>query len=628
MRKAILVILSFTFLVSLLNALPQNWTQYYFTFQIQDKSEISALTKIISIDNVKGNTVWAYANDDEWARFNSLGYTAEVLPNPGDVENPAMRSTPTRVWDSYPTYDAYVAQMNAFATNYPNLCQIVDAGTTVNGRKILFAKISDNISTHEAEPEVLYTSSMHGDETTGYILMLRMIDYLLSNYATDTRVQGLVNNLEIWINPLGNPDGTYYGGNSSVSGARRYNANGIDLNRSFPDPWGGSTETHQIENTIMENLANAHHFVLSCNFHGGAEVTNYAWDSISSLHLDNNWFVSVCNAYVNSVHSVSPSTYMDDLYSGSTPGVTNGYAWYEVDGGRADWYIYNKQCREITIELSSTKLLAAASLPAHWNYNYDAMLGYLENAKYGLQGIVTNGSGTPLNATITIVGLDDDHSKATTDPVNGDYIRMLSPGTYTVQVSATGYPTRTFSNVVITANQKTTLNVVLGDITQSIPLTTGWNLISLNVIPSNLSVTSVFSGISGSLLQVKDKQYSYAPAMAAHFNTLSTLTTGKAYWVKVSGNTTLNVTGTAVNPTSTSIALTPGWNLVAYYPSASTTVSNALTSISSYLQEVRSMTQVYVPGGGSNTLSTMSPSNGYWIKVSQACNLTYPALAR
>ncbi len=629
MRKAILITIGLTFLFCLLSALPANWTQYYFTFRINDTSEIHELTKIISIDNVKGNTVWAYANDDEWAAFQAKGYEAEILPNPGDVVNPVMRSSATRVWDSYPTYDAYVAQMNAFATNYPTLCQIVDAGTTTGGRKILFAKISDNISTHEAEPEVLYTSSMHGDETTGFILTLRMIDYLLSNYATDTRVQGLVNNLEIWINPLGNPDGTYYGGNSSVSGARRYNNNGIDLNRSFPDPWGGTTETHQIENTIMENLANAHHFALSCNFHGGAEVTNYAWDSISPLHVDNTWFFNICTAYVNSVHSVSPSTYMDDSYNGATvPGVTNGYAWYEVNGSRADWYIFYKQCREVTIELSNTKLLPAASLPAHWTYNYDAMLGYLENALYGLQGIVTNGSGAPLSATINIVGLDDANSKATTDPVKGDYIRMMSPGTYTVEVSASGYPTRTFTGVVITANQKTTLNVVLGEATQSIPLTTGWNLISLRVAPTSLAVTSVFSGISGSLLQVKDTQLSYAPGMAAHFNTLSTLNMSKAYWVKVSANTTLNVSGTAIDPSATTINLVPGWNLVSYFPGSSTTVSNALSTISPYLQEVRNMSQFYIPGGGGNTLTTMAPNTGYWIRVSQACNLTYPVVSR
>lgn len=64
--------------------------------------------------------------------------------------------------------------------------------------------------------------------------MLRLIDTLLSSYGTDQRLTNLINNLEIWICPDTNPDGTYYGGNNSVSGARRYNYNGYDLNRNFP----------------------------------------------------------------------------------------------------------------------------------------------------------------------------------------------------------------------------------------------------------------------------------------------------------------------------------------------------------------------------------------------------------
>lgn len=623
------IIIAIFLILLTLPILAGEWAQYYFKFQIKDRSEIQNLTNVISIDNVSGKTVWAYANDQEWKTFQSLGYQAEILPNPGSLIQHEMRDTgqSTRLWDSYPTYDAYVAQMYAFQTAYPNLCQIVDAGTTVGGRKILFAKISDNISVHEAEPEVQYVSTMHGDETVGYILMLRLIDYLLSNYTTDTRVQNMVNNLEIWINPNHNPDGTYYGGNSSVTGAVRYNLNGIDLNRSYyPDPWGGYTQAHQVENIIMEDLANEQHYVLSANFHGGAEVVNYPWDGIPTLHIDNDWYVAISTAYVTSVHAVSPSSYMDDLNNG----ITNGYAWYETHGGKQDWYTYYKQCRETIIELSSTKLPAASTLPTYWNYNYDALLGYLENALYGLHGVVTDAYGNPLAATINIVGLDDAHSKATTDPANGDYVRMLMPGSYTVQISVSGYDTQTFNNIVINANQKTILNAVFGEIipTQNIPLSVGWNLISLNVLPANLSVTSVLSGISGSLLQIKDAEFTYAPAMAAYFNTMSNLSVGKGYWVNMSAPATLNVTGTAINPGLTSISLNPGWNLVAYLPTSNSTVSAALVSISTYLQEVRSLTQVYIPGGGANTLTTMSPNNGYWIKVNQACTLTYPGAAK
>ena len=114
---------------------------------------------------------------------------------------------------------------------------------------------------------------------TGAVLMLRLIDSLLTTYGSDTRITNMVDEMEIWINPLANPDGTYNGGNHTVSGATRGNANGYDLNRNFPDPEDGPTPggTRQIETTHMMNIATAHNFVLSMNFHGGAECSFCLW---------------------------------------------------------------------------------------------------------------------------------------------------------------------------------------------------------------------------------------------------------------------------------------------------------------------------------------------------------------
>jgi len=186
------------------------WSQYYFRFELIDKSRLQELTEIISIDNVKGNWVYAYANDTEWDQFCTLGYNTQILPAPAS-EFPVVMSSDyhqAKSWDSYPTYSAYVAMMNSFAANYPQLCQIINVGTTANGRAILVAKISDNVASEEQEPEVLLSSTMHGDETTGWILMLRLIDTLLSQYGTNPRLTNIVNSMELYIAPNTNPHGT------------------------------------------------------------------------------------------------------------------------------------------------------------------------------------------------------------------------------------------------------------------------------------------------------------------------------------------------------------------------------------------------------------------------------------
>ena len=47
---------------------------------------------------------------------------------------------------------------------------------------------------------------MHGDELSGFVLSLRLIDYLLTNYGMNNRISNLINEIDIWINPLINPD--------------------------------------------------------------------------------------------------------------------------------------------------------------------------------------------------------------------------------------------------------------------------------------------------------------------------------------------------------------------------------------------------------------------------------------
>lgn len=463
MKRFILFILLFSFTV--ISYSQQN--EYYFKFKINERSDLLTLASVISIDNVKGDEVYAYANDKEMKDFLKLGIFYEMLPNPGTLINPGMSGNvdEIRAWDVYPTYEGYIAFMNQFAANYPNLCRIVNAGSTVQGRSILFAVISDNVNTHEAEPQFLYTSSMHGDETAGYILMLHLIDYLLTNYGTIPRITNLVNNMEIWINPLANPDGTYHGGNGTVSGAWRGNANGVDLNRNFPPTDNWNSGTPQIEMQNMVNLAIANHFVMSCNFHGGAEVVNYPWDAWPRLHPDNSWWIFISRMYADTVHANAVSGYMTDLNNG----ITNGYAWYYVGGGRQDYHNYFRRDRECTIELSHTKLLPTSQLIAHWNYNYKSLLNYMQEALYGITGTVTDSvTGLPVKARVFIAGHDIDSSNVYSDSLFGKYYRPIFTGTYNVTFSAPGYYDKTVTGIYVKNDSTTIRNVLLRPIVSGI----------------------------------------------------------------------------------------------------------------------------------------------------------------
>jgi hypothetical protein len=500
--------------------------EYYIRFFENDKDKVNTVvTRTVSIDKVEDGIVYAYANEQELEKIKSVGYQPEELPHPSSYPralNMATTVAQMANWDRYPTYDVYRAMMKKFQQDHPTLCKLDSIGTTVQGRKLYIIKISDNVLVDEAEPEFFYTSTMHGDETTGFALMLRLIDYLLVNYGTDDRVTSMVNNLAIYINPNANPDGTYYSGNNTVSGARRYNANSVDLNRNFPYiPSGGPTP--QPETTIMMNFANDRNFVLSANIHGGIELVNFPWDtwtSSTNSHADHNWFYTISRQYADLAQANSPAGY----FTGEDNGVTHGGDWYVVDGGRQDFMNYFHHCREVTLEISNTKLLGTEYLNAFWNYNKESMLTYIERLYTGIHGFVKNEQEQPLAATITVLNHDKDNSHVVTNPLHGNYVRMIAPGTWSVSYSAEGYVSQVHSltvsnnnslvvhNVVLAQAEQTTLSGVITDAESDAPIEGAKvELLGTTIEPafSDVQGNYSFGSITENVYQIKVSKTGY-----------------------------------------------------------------------------------------------------------------------
>lgn len=469
MKKTIITLLLILIIIPLVKS--QDFKEYYFKFDIKDRSEIETISKVVSIDKVIGNTVFAYSTSLKFDKFLKLGYTYTLI----EEEKPTKATMANTVaemvnWDKYPTHDVYVQMMSDYATNYPEICQLINIGTTVRGRNLYVLKISNNVSVEENEPEFFYTSTMHGDETTGFVLMLRLIDSLVTNYGTITEITNLVNDIELYINPNANPDGTYGADGATISSPTRYNANGVDINRNFPDPSGDNHpdgESWQPETQAMMAFANEHKFVVSGNFHGGIELANYPWDVTSRRHPDDAWFIKVSRDYATSCQNNSPAGYFD----AENNGITNGYDWYYAAGTRQDYYTYYHNSREVTFEISNTKNVAASALPAYWNYNKEALFQFMRESLYGIKGTVVDIEGNPINSMITIQGHDTsiDSSMVFTDPDVGDYHRPIEEGTFDIIASAYGYISDTIKSVTTTYDNTQTANFILQkDITYNI----------------------------------------------------------------------------------------------------------------------------------------------------------------
>jgi hypothetical protein len=421
------------------------------------KQRAEELTRNYSLSTTNGKTLTIVLSPLTVESFIKEGIEYEFIPSDNSKGIISARSVgEVMEWDSYPTYTQYVDLMQGFAAAYPELCQLDTIGTSVYGKLVLVCKISDNPGLDEDEPEVFYSSTIHGDETGGFILMLRLIDYLLTNYNLKAEIKHLVDNLQIWINPLANPDGTYRTGDV-LSSPTRYNANGYDLNRNFPDPVTPNT-VKQKETLDMVKFMRSRRIVLSANFHSGEEVVNYPWDRWSRLHPDDQWFYSISRSYADTAHLYAPLGYMTFLNNG----VTNGYDWYSIYGGRQDFATWELQGREVTIELDDAYVTPASQLDNLWNYNYRSLLRYISNALYGIHGkILDNTDLQPVAAKIYISGHDTDSSHVYSDTLNGSFVRMLAPGTWDLRISANGYKDATVTGITVVEGQKTELTVLL-----------------------------------------------------------------------------------------------------------------------------------------------------------------------
>ena len=421
--------------------------------------DISRLSNAVSISNIRDGIITAYANESELMTLRTIlpQYAYNVrsiksLSKSANYIDMAQSIEEMQDWAHYPTYETYVAMMEDFAKRHPDIAQLIDIGASAQGRQLLAIRITADGDTL-SRPRVFLTSTMHGDETCGYVLMLRLIDYLLSNYDNDATATRIINNIVLYINPLANPDGTYLGGNNTVADAQRYNANNVDLNRNFPEAGALSKSTQNLEpETIaMMQFAKSRHFTLSANMHGGDEVLNYPWDSFYESEMglaDKDWFEDICQKYIDTLRTFAPN----GMKSVNKEGYVFGSNWYKVAGGRQDWMMISERCREMTIELSTIKLLHCDLLENYWQRHRDGLLLYICSSLQGIRGQVVDFNGNPINAQIYLDGHDYNYSSIFCD-AEGQYVRpTLANKTYNVCAVADGYETQ--CQEVVTQNDE------------------------------------------------------------------------------------------------------------------------------------------------------------------------------
>ncbi len=253
------------------------------------------------------------------------------------------------------TYSEVMREIDSMATLYPNLITArvpVDTFTTHEGRNLFWVRMSDNANTKEAEPEVLYDAVHHAREAISIHQMVFYMWYLLENYASDSKIQAILDNTELYFIPFVNPDGFLYNESTNPNGGGMWRKNrrdygtgvyGVDNNRNydFTDGvngpiWGtvgisldSTSDVHcgpnafsEPENQAMRWFVEQHDFVLALNNHSYSNLLLYPYGFETGRYCpDNATFEAISDAMVAENNFANQP----------------GWALYETSGGSDDW---------------------------------------------------------------------------------------------------------------------------------------------------------------------------------------------------------------------------------------------------------------------------------------------------
>lgn len=253
----------------------------------------------------------------------------------------------------YHTYDETESMLDSLASEYPSLTRIDTLGTSIEGRLIRGIKISDNPDMDDGDVEVLIMGCHHARELMSVEVPLLLAEYLLDNYGSSGEVTGLVDDRQIWIVPMVNPDGHVYVQNHHSGDwwnwwrkNRRDNGDGtygVDLNRNYGYMWGydnsgsspnSSSEVYrgtgpfsEPETQAVRDFCAEHEFSVGLSYHSYSELIIFPWGYAPLYTGDHELFLTLADTLQKGNGYTRGNVAMGTIYA--TNGDTDDWAYGE-----------------------------------------------------------------------------------------------------------------------------------------------------------------------------------------------------------------------------------------------------------------------------------------------------------
>lgn len=362
-------------------------------------------------------------------------------------------------------------ELNHLQKMFPQILYVHSIGeTTQNKLPILAAVLSDNPEKLQDRPTVLFTGAHHAREPLSTEICLHLINKLCQNFGQEGRITRWLQDYEIWIIPVVNPEGysLIFSGNQQYKlwrkNLRDNNRNGhfdekldgVDLNRNYGFNWDlggsphypspffrGTTPFSEIETRALKALVEKRQFAFIIDFHSFGEAVLYPWSNFDEPP-DAKLITRLATGMARKIRNCEN---------------TGTYETIPLDaqmGQSSVWHYGKHGIISFIIESGDTYYPPSKKIDQICEQNYNAACFLLQR----LRGPRISGhvfakvSRTPVLAEICLIDSSGKRLQPFhTEPNFGRFDRVVLPGIYSMEVTASGFRMMTQTEIQIADSQ-------------------------------------------------------------------------------------------------------------------------------------------------------------------------------
>jgi murein tripeptide amidase MpaA len=232
---------------------------------------------------------------------------------------------------TYNSYSVTSDWIQSLANTFPDICELVEIGTSYEGRAITGIRITGSKNKGDDKPGFWLDGGLHAREWITTAVVSYMLDEALLAYSNgDAEIINIVDNLDLLFAPILNPDGYDYTFTDDRMWRKTRMPNdhspcyGTDPNRNWDFHWGEAGQsTHPCSDSysgasaanqpeiiaVQDYIRNDNNFKGYINFHSYSQLWMSPWGYTSDLPVDYDAQNAGSEAAVEALESVHGTKY-------------------------------------------------------------------------------------------------------------------------------------------------------------------------------------------------------------------------------------------------------------------------------------------------------------------------------